>query len=158
MYQFCRIRVQAYRKQVACMLATSADMRQELTALPYGGAHSKSIFRHVELGYHLRQVYWNEQNIVCRLLGTGRHIRVAHKIEPRNYYGAYWFCFHYPIGTLPEQLHSTILRTPKLPENTHKPMETNFHPPLTLVSLLATYPHSHYSPPSLGVPPIHTPF
>ena len=64
----------------------------------------------------------------------------------------------YPISTLPEHLHSTILRTPKLPENTHKPMETSFHPPLTLVSLLANYPHSHYSPPSLGVPPIHTPF
>ena len=65
---------------------------------------------------------------------------------------------YYPISTLPEHLHSTILRTPKLPENTHKPMETSFHPPLTLVPLLANYPHSHYSPPSLGVPPSHTPF
>ena len=64
----------------------------------------------------------------------------------------------YPISTLPEHLHSTILRTPKLPENTHKPMETSFHPLLTLVPLLANYPHSHYSPPSLGVPPSHTPF
>ena len=66
--------------------------------------------------------------------------------------------FCYPISTLPEHLHSTILRTPKLPENTHKPMETSFHPPLTLVPLLANYPHSHYSPPSLGIPPTHTPF
>ena len=33
-----------------------------------------------------------------------------------------------------------------------------FHHPLTLVPLLANYPHSHYSPPSLGVPPSHTPF
>ena len=56
----------------------------------------------------------------------------------------------YPISTLPEHLHSTILRTPKLPENTHKPVETSFHAPLTLVPLLANYPHSHYSPPSLG--------
>ena len=32
----------------------------------------------------------------------------------------------YPISTLPEHLHSTILRTPKLPENTHTPKETLF--------------------------------
>ena len=64
----------------------------------------------------------------------------------------------YPISTLPEHLHSTILRTPKLPENTHNPKETSFHPPSTLVPLLANYPHSHYSPPHLGVPPTHTPF
>ena len=37
-------------------------------------------------------------------------------------------------------------------------METSFHPPLTLVPLLANYPHSHYSPPSLGVPPSHSNF
>ena len=61
----------------------------------------------------------------------------------------------YPISTLPEHLHSTILRTPKLPENTHNPKETSFHPPSTLVPLLANYPHSHYSPPHLGVPPTH---
>ena len=60
----------------------------------------------------------------------------------------------YPINTLPEHLRSTILRTPKLPENTHNPKETSFHPPSTLVPLLANYPHSHY----LGVPPTHTPF
>ena len=29
-------------------------------------------------------------------------------------------------------------------------METSFHPPSTLVSLLANYPHSHYSPPHWG--------
>ena len=27
--------------------------------------------------------------------------------------------YSYSISTLPEHLHSTILRTPKLPENTH---------------------------------------
>ena len=37
-------------------------------------------------------------------------------------------------------------------------METSFHPPLTLIPLLANYPHSHHSPPSLGVPPLHHPF
>ena len=35
-------------------------------------------------------------------------------------------------------------------------METSFHPPLTLVSLLANYPHSHYSPPHWGSH-LHTP-
>ena len=40
-----RNRVQTQRKQVACLQATSADTRQELTTLPYGGAHSKSILR-----------------------------------------------------------------------------------------------------------------
>ena len=34
-------------------------------------------------------------------------------------------------------------RTPKLSEKHTQPMETSFHPPLTLVLLLATYPHSH---------------
>ena len=33
------------------MLATSADMRQKLIALPYGGTHSKSVFRQVKPGY-----------------------------------------------------------------------------------------------------------
>ena len=66
--------------------------------------------------------------------------------------------YYYPISTLPEHLHSTILCTPKLPENTHKPMETSFHPPLTLVPLLANYPHSHYSPPFLGGPTNTHPF
>ena len=68
------------------------------------------------------------------------------------------FEYSYSISTLPEHLHSTILCMPKLPENTHTPMETSFHPPLTLIPLLANYPHSHHSPPSLGVPPLHTPF
>ena len=35
-------------------------------------------------------------------------------------------------------------------------METSFHPPLTLVSLLANYPHSHYLPPHWGSH-LHTP-
>ena len=47
--------------------------------------------------------------------------------------------------------------TPKLPENTHTTDGKSFQPQLTLVSLLTNYPHSHYSPPSLGVPPSHTP-
>ena len=34
-------------------------------------------------------------------------------------------------------------------------METSFHPSLSLVPLLANYPLSHYSPPSLGVLPSH---
>ena len=63
-----------------------------------------------------------------------------------------------PISTLPEHLHSTILRTPKLHENNHKPKETSFHPPSTLVPLLANYPHSHHSPPSLGGPTNTHPF
>ena len=62
------------------------------------------------------------------------------------------------ISTLPEHLHSTILCTPKLPENTHKPKETSFHPPSMLVSLLANYSHSYYSPPSLGGPTNTHPF
>ena len=58
-----------------------------------------------------------------------------------------------------EHLHSTILFAPQNYRwQPHKPMETSFHLPLTLVPLLANYPHSHYSPPSLGVPPSHTPF
>ena len=48
---FLCLRVQTQRKQVACSLATSADTRQELTILPYGGAHSESVFRQVEPGY-----------------------------------------------------------------------------------------------------------
>ena len=71
------------------------------------------------------------------------------------YFSCFLFASEYPISTLPEHLHSTILRMPKLPENTHKPKETSFHPPSTLVPLLANYPHSHYSPPSLGDPPTH---
>ena len=62
------------------------------------------------------------------------------------------FNFLYPISTLPEHLHSTILRTPKLPENTHKPKETRFLPSLTLVTLLA----NHLLTSSLGVSPSHT--
>ena len=46
-----RVRVRTQRKQVACSLATGADTRQELTTLPYGGAHSKSVFRQAEPGY-----------------------------------------------------------------------------------------------------------
>ena len=73
----------------------------------------------------------------------------------RHMYSIYVF---YPISTLPEHLHSTILRTPKLPENTHNPKETSFHPPSTLVPLLANYPHSHYSPPHFGGPTNTHPF
>ena len=52
----------------------------------------------------------------------------------------------YPISTLPERLHSTLLRTPKLPEKTRKPKETRFLPPLTLVTLLASYPLPLFTP------------
>ena len=65
---------------------------------------------------------------------------------------------YYPISTLSEHLHSTILRTPKLPEKHTQHMETSFHPPLTLVPLLANYPHSHYSPPFTGSPTFTHPF
>ena len=61
----------------------------------------------------------------------------------------------YPISTLPEHLHSTILRTPKLPENTHKPKETRFLPSLTFVTLLANHPLPLLTP-SLGVSPSPT--
>ena len=62
---------------------------------------------------------------------------------------------HYPISTLPEHLHSTILRMPKLPENIHKPKEKRFLPSLTLVTLLAHYPLPLLTP-SLGVSPSPT--
>ena len=60
-----------------------------------------------------------------------------------------------PISTLPENLHSTILRTPKLPENIHKPKEKRFLPSLTLVTLLANHPLPLLTP-SLGVSPSPT--
>ena len=54
----------------------------------------------------------------------------------------------YPISTLPEHIHSTILSYHQNYLKTHtQTMETSFHPPLTLVSLLTNYPHSHYLPP-----------
>ena len=63
----------------------------------------------------------------------------------------------YPLSTLPEQIHSTILSYRQNYLKTHtQTMETSFHPPLTLVSLLANYPHSHYSPPHWGSH-LHTP-
>ena len=57
----------------------------------------------------------------------------------------------YPLSTLPEHIHSTILSYCQNYLKTHtQTMETDFHPPLTLVSLLANYPHSHYLPPHWG--------
>ena len=64
----------------------------------------------------------------------------------------------YPITRYLNTYIALYFRTPKLPEKHTQLMETSFHPPLTLVPLLANYPHSHFSPPSLGVPPSHTPF
>ena len=63
----------------------------------------------------------------------------------------------YPISALPEHIHSTILSYRQNYLKTHtQTMETSFHPPLTLVSLLANYPHSHYLPPHWGSH-LHTP-
>ena len=63
----------------------------------------------------------------------------------------------YPISTLPEHIHSTILSYLQNYLKTHtQTMETSFHPPLMLVSLLANYPHSHYLPPHWGSH-LHTP-
>ena len=63
----------------------------------------------------------------------------------------------YPISTLPEHIHSTILSYRQNYLKTYtQTMETSFHPPLTLVSLLANYPHSHYLPPHWGSH-LHTP-
>ena len=61
----------------------------------------------------------------------------------------------YPISTLPEHLHSTILRTPKLPENTHKPKETRFLPSLMLVPLLANHPLPLLTPFTGSLTPTH---
>ena len=63
----------------------------------------------------------------------------------------------YPISTLPEHIHSTILLYRQNYLKTHtQTMEMSFHPPLTLVSLLANYPHSHYLPLHWGSH-LHTP-
>ena len=60
--------------------------------------------------------------------------------------------FLYPLSTLPEHIHSTILSYAKITckTHTHNPKKM-VSIPLTLVPSLANY-HSLYSPPSLGVP------
>ena len=61
----------------------------------------------------------------------------------------------YPISTLPEHLHSTLLRYAKTTGKHTKSKETSFHPSLTLVPLLANHPHSHYLPLTGGPPNTH---
>ena len=87
----------------------------------------------------------------------------------------YQLCFHlflqwvliapFPIIRLPEHLISTVLFARQNTSythththtHTHTPMETSFHPSLTLVPSLANT-LSLYTPPSLGSPSFTTPF
>ena len=62
---------------------------------------------------------------------------------------------YYPIGTLPERLHSTITSYAKTTWKHTNPKETRFLPSLTLVTLLANHPLPLLTP-SLGASPLPT--
>ena len=57
----------------------------------------------------------------------------------------------FPIIQLPEYIISTVLFARQYTSYTHKPMETSFHPSLTLVPSLANYSLSLYTPSHWGV-------
>ena len=85
------------------------------------------------------------------------HLLITNKKKNLPFFFFFFFFFinkPYPISTLPEHLHSTILRTPKLPENTQNQRKlVSF--PLMLVTLLANHPLPLLTP-SLGVSPSPT--
>ena len=67
----------------------------------------------------------------------------------------YMYVYIYPIGTLPEHLHSTITSYTKTTRKHTNPKETRFLPSLTLVTLLANHPLPLLTP-SLGASPSPT--